>query len=411
MNDDRSLERAARSWIEAGPTQAPESAVAAALQRIEITSQDRDLRIPRTFALLPAPARLATAALIGVLALGGGSLVMNRLLQNDAAVSPPPSSPPVSVKPTTSAALTQPWALFELGGTVGEPHEIWLVHPDGTDLHELGPDSGGKAAFDISPDGTRVVYTSVGPSDVGESQIFEVSIDGGAPRLVSTDCPGPLGECSEMNPAYSPDGRRIAFVRVGPAEAAVIGIRDLETGEVTLLEATRTPDQLTGQDGILSQPTWSPDGDRLSYSQWFYSRHGSGAQAHVYVIADDGTGLVDLSLDVAANDPDWSPDGSTLVFATVSSRLLSGIHTVPSAIYVVDPDGSDLRAIVEASDDEPGGFAPSWTPDGSRILYWDRSDETWVLLDPSTGAGERLFAGSPPVDNILPLVARLQPTP
>ena len=46
MNDDRSLERAARSWLEAGPTQAPDRAVEAALLQIETTSQERDLRIP-----------------------------------------------------------------------------------------------------------------------------------------------------------------------------------------------------------------------------------------------------------------------------------------------------------------------------------------------------------------------------
>ena len=50
MTDDRSLERAARSWIEAGPTQAPDRAVEAALLRIETTPQERDLRIPWRFA-------------------------------------------------------------------------------------------------------------------------------------------------------------------------------------------------------------------------------------------------------------------------------------------------------------------------------------------------------------------------
>ena len=49
MTDDRSLERAARSWLETGPTQAPDRAVEAALLRIETTPQERDLRIPWRF--------------------------------------------------------------------------------------------------------------------------------------------------------------------------------------------------------------------------------------------------------------------------------------------------------------------------------------------------------------------------
>ena len=71
MTDDRSLERAARSWLEAGPTQAPDRAVEAALLRIETTPQERDLRIPWRLPMMTTPARLAAAAVIGVLLLGG----------------------------------------------------------------------------------------------------------------------------------------------------------------------------------------------------------------------------------------------------------------------------------------------------------------------------------------------------
>ncbi len=73
MTDDRSLERAARSFIEAGPTQAPDSAVAAALQRIETTTQERDLRLPwRPTSMLyrMAFATLGAAAAISAIAVG-----------------------------------------------------------------------------------------------------------------------------------------------------------------------------------------------------------------------------------------------------------------------------------------------------------------------------------------------------
>jgi hypothetical protein len=70
MTDDRSLERAARSWIDEGPTRAPERAVEHALQRIQTTSQERDLWIPQRFQTMSLSARLAAAAVIGVLAVG-----------------------------------------------------------------------------------------------------------------------------------------------------------------------------------------------------------------------------------------------------------------------------------------------------------------------------------------------------
>jgi hypothetical protein len=71
MTDDRSLERAARSWLENGPAQAPDRAVEAALLRIQTTPQERDLRIPWRFPKMNTPARIAAAAVIGVLAIGG----------------------------------------------------------------------------------------------------------------------------------------------------------------------------------------------------------------------------------------------------------------------------------------------------------------------------------------------------
>ena len=90
MNDDRSLERAARSWLEAGPTQAPDRAVEAALLQIETTSQERDLRIPWRLPKMTTPGRVASAAVIGVLALGGAFYVYNR---TQPAVGGPASSP------------------------------------------------------------------------------------------------------------------------------------------------------------------------------------------------------------------------------------------------------------------------------------------------------------------------------
>ena len=70
--------------------------------------------------------------------------------------------------------------------------------------------------------------------------------------------------CFEHDPTYSPDGKRVAFMRVEGTESSqssVIGVRDLETHQVTLLETTRVP--LT--TGDLAQPTWSPDGSQIAY--------------------------------------------------------------------------------------------------------------------------------------------------
>ena len=101
MTDDRSLERAARSWIEVGPTLALEEAVGAALLRIQTTPQERDWlpwRLPR----MTTPLRLALLVGAAVLALAGIGL----LAGGGPGIVPLPSpSPTTTPSPTPGAAL------------------------------------------------------------------------------------------------------------------------------------------------------------------------------------------------------------------------------------------------------------------------------------------------------------------
>ena len=97
MTDDRSLERAARSWIEAGPTRAPDHVVEAALQLIDTTPQERDL--PRRITM-PTIARVAAAAAIGVLLVGGALFMLGSPEQTG--VGGPSVSPSLAPIPSPS---------------------------------------------------------------------------------------------------------------------------------------------------------------------------------------------------------------------------------------------------------------------------------------------------------------------
>ena len=96
MTDDRSLERAARWWIEAGPTRAPDRVVEAALRQIDTTPQERDLRVLRRIHM-PTIARVAAAAAIGVLVVGGALFVLR---PGQSSVGGP--GPTATSTPTTS---------------------------------------------------------------------------------------------------------------------------------------------------------------------------------------------------------------------------------------------------------------------------------------------------------------------
>ncbi|HKB28772.1 MAG TPA: hypothetical protein VKC59_07100 [Candidatus Limnocylindrales bacterium] len=100
MTDDRSLERAARSWIESGPTRAPDRAVEAALDRIQQTPQERDLRIPWRVDRMNRTARLIGAAAALIVIVGGAIALLGRPGSNVGV-------PPTQTAPTSTLVPPQ----------------------------------------------------------------------------------------------------------------------------------------------------------------------------------------------------------------------------------------------------------------------------------------------------------------
>ncbi len=148
---------------------------------------------------------------------------------------------------------------------------------------------------------------------------------------------------SDSDPTWSPDGRRIAFVRqVGPR--ARLMVMNADGSGITNLTPTFNQS--------VDDPEWSPDGSRIAFDDSF----------DVYAVNADGSGLASLTGGVSRgrpHAPSWSPDGSRIAFGA-----LDGLWVIPAA------GGSPQRLA--------GGFIPgrvdeiwevSWSPDGSRIAF------------------------------------------
>jgi TolB protein len=419
MTDDRSLERAARSFIEAGPTQAPDRAVEAALLKIETTPQERDLRIPRRFPSMTTLARLAVAAVLGVLLVGGAIYYFGMPggpTVGGPGPGPSPSAPPSPTSSSSPSAAVGPldytslegWIVFHHGGQAPDGSTpaggdsgrgLWLVHADGTGLHELAPGipASGKISQDISPDGTHVAF---GSFDI-PAQIWQVGIEGGDPELLTTDCSGQPSECMDSAPAYSRDGSRIVFVRSTEA-SSVIAILDLLSGEITTLEPTRKASSVVW----LAEPSWSQDDQQIVY----HDVHRDDAQnknvdASIFIVKADGSGLHELAVldGTPVGDADWSPDGSRIVF---SSYPIRDFNDERAQVYSAAPDGTGLLTMTPPN---VGYGAPSWTPDGSHIIYW--GPVTFHLMDPDGSNPNAINRMDLTFDVGYGYYALLQPTP
>jgi dipeptidyl aminopeptidase/acylaminoacyl peptidase len=392
MTDQRELDRILGTFFVEGTDELADRVIDAALDQIETTPQRRPLGLPRRFLTMNRYAQLAAGVAVVAVIAAGAILVGGRTSPGPGVgASPSPTGSAVasgSARPTSLADAYQArpgYILLEhfgnsFDGTATDPSDerhLWLVKADGTGMHELAPGKptseppvAGKGAADWSPDGTHIVFST---SQNG-GLIYETDVNGATPRLVSTGCPPT--SCLEAFPAYSPDGKRIAFIRLTGIDgktpvSGIVGIRDLATGQSSFLESTRAG----SPEAELGAPDWSPDGLRLIYYKLPKDAQGkpTGGSA-MYIVNTDGTALHKLDVgNLIAGDPAWSPDGTLIAFSTypIHEWAETGTGDVPET-YIVRPDGTGLRALTANT-----GGAPSWTADGKIFYYSQRA--MWLM--------------------------------
>jgi len=146
------------------------------------------------------------------------------------------------------------------------------------------------------------------------------------------------GDGSDSEPAWSPDGLRIAFVRHGD-----IYLMGADSTAVLHIQGYRSP-------------AWSPDGSRLVLAKGdcLYT-------CTLFLLNADQAGAVPVTLTSMAAQPAWSPDGKQIAFVSLSGD--DGFH----ALHVIHADGSGLRVLVPR--DEGSIDRPAWSPDGRRIAF------------------------------------------
>ena len=142
MTDDRSLERAARSWLDEGPTNAPERPVEAALTRVQTTSQERDLRIPWRYQPMNNSLRLVLgAAAVVVVAIAGVTLLPS-LTRPDTGATPSPISNPTAKPEPSPMVLSRegPLAAGTYSTSSIFPVPVTFTVPDGWGALQLAAD-------------------------------------------------------------------------------------------------------------------------------------------------------------------------------------------------------------------------------------------------------------------------------
>ncbi len=225
----------------------------------------------------------------------------------------------------------------------GDP-DLFAVDPGGSNLTNL---TEGSALADLqpawSPDGGRIAHV-VRFGAKNRTDLFVTPASrGGRIRLTSNAAP-------ERDPSWSPTGTMLAFAarEGGSGPFRIFTVRADGTGRR----------QLTAQQGGTADraPVWSPDGTRIAFVS-----DRAGGFPELFVMNANGSGVRRLTNNsLIDGNPSWSPDATRLVFERCCQAGTSDVYSID----VASRAEINLTASTTHQD-----FDPVWSPDGTRIAY------------------------------------------
>jgi TolB protein len=192
-----------------------------------------------------------------------------------------------------------------------------------------------------SPNGRLIAFVS---KRDGVSHVYVMNADGtGVRRLTHS-------RAEDDGPTWSPDGRRIAFAR---------------EGALFVVDSAGGPARRLGRvfAGRVADPAWSPDGKSIAFD------YRPGDSQEIWVVGADGTHARQLTrLNALSGYPSWSPDGRRLAFQSNAQGGHFEIYTVAVV------DGALSRETMSSIDT----IEPAWSPDGKEIAF-SRDGAIWTI--------------------------------
>ena len=272
-----------------------------------------------------------------------------------------------------------------------------------------------------SPDGTSLVFPTSQACD-GRSELFIVAADGSSPAT-GLLAPG----ADSAYPAWSPDGKQIAFL--GSETLGSNGVYVADVGSPPALSGGLAARRIgagagEGKPGgwvnaaagslaeALSGPQWSPDGTELAViNSTFGATTGSSG---IVIMKADGSGQRVIAEDVGNPlwSPIWSPNGRQLAYArAVDPAEYFNQRPCTVRFWVIDADGTDERRLDPLGDG--CDMRPSWSPDGSRLLALLIGEDAsfHVSMIPIDGSEPIVTPADGGAGSWQPIVAPIPPAP
>lgn len=229
-----------------------------------------------------------------------------------------------------------------------------------------------------TPPSNAVIFEDAS-SDAVDARIEIAYVSAGGGTVVTLTHASRHGMVA-AEPAWSPDGSRIAFV-MGPRGQLTAYAGD---GDIYVMDANGTHIRRLTQGFDASGPVWSPDRSQIAFIE------GQG-QALAVMRADGSHQYVIAHRRGYYESPAWSPDGRLIAYD-------SGPDWSTHAIFTIRPNGRGERRLTPLSATTGGA---TWSPNGSRIAY-SSGNRLWIMDSDGTSPHPLTTCRLPCVDDSQP---------
>ena len=324
-----------------------------------------------TLTSTPTATFTLTPTLVSVIA--GGTLTAGK---------PPASTPAVTLQPTPVGGGTGEIAFAS--DRSGIP-QIYLSDLTGNVIQPITNMPDGACQPSWSPDGTRLVFVSpckarqdLSDPPLANTALYIIDVDG------SNLTPLPTAPGGDFEPAWSPDGKRIAFtsLRDGYMQIYSINLTDQSVKRLTN----------TTSDIITRQPTWSPQSNQIAYTLKRYGAY------QIWTMTDTGQG----SQQIARRGPsfwdylpEWSPNGKMILF---NERNSSG--PVQPWVMVIPYEKRNTDSAYQLKMDPLPEENVHYSPDGAWVVFEGLSADSNqdIFYATSSGTDRTRITVDPAVD-------------